>query len=426
MQSVTRSARQLGRGSILGARRPRAHAPGHRASILHAAPETTLTHGLFDAHLHIIDPGFPLVPNAGYLPEPFTCADYLARVAHLGLAGGAIVSGSFQAFDQTYLLDALARLGPAFVGVTQLPADIDDEALVRLDAAGVRAVRFNLRRGGSAGLEHLESMAFRVHARVGWHVELYVDSRDLVELGPRLLRLPAVSIDHLGLSAQGLDDLCRLAERGVRVKATGFGRVDFDVVEAIRRLHRANPSALMFGTDLPSTRAPRPYCDSDMGQLIEALGETEAQGALWRNALDFYRPRARVPVSLAEQGAPQFASLPRDEAHPGTARDAMNILLWCDDLMTRTRVESAWKAAGATVLRKNSSEAPGIIVIDLTARDALAHIARLREARPDAEIIAFGPHFDREAFRAAKEAGASELCARGTIVERVTRRLRTP
>ena len=35
--------------------------------------------------------------------------------------GGAVVSGSFQGFDQSYLLDALDQLGPSFVGVTQLP-----------------------------------------------------------------------------------------------------------------------------------------------------------------------------------------------------------------------------------------------------------------------------------------------------------------
>ena len=69
---------------------------------------------LFDAHLHVIDPRFPLVPNQGWLPEPFTVEDYLARVAGLGLVGGAVVSGSFQGFDQSYLREALRRLGPGF------------------------------------------------------------------------------------------------------------------------------------------------------------------------------------------------------------------------------------------------------------------------------------------------------------------------
>lgn len=80
-----------------------------------------MTRALFDTHLHIIDPAHPLVENNGYLPAPFTASDYLERTRDLGVAGGAVVSGSFQAFDQGYLVDALQTLGPSFVGVTQIP-----------------------------------------------------------------------------------------------------------------------------------------------------------------------------------------------------------------------------------------------------------------------------------------------------------------
>ena len=57
---------------------------------------------VFDAHLHIIDPRFPLVASQGYVPEPFTVEDYRTRTAGLGITGGAVVSGSFQGFDQSY------------------------------------------------------------------------------------------------------------------------------------------------------------------------------------------------------------------------------------------------------------------------------------------------------------------------------------
>ena len=102
---------------------------------------------IFDAHFHVIDMRFPLVPNQGFLPPPFTVDDYRERVAGLGVTGGAVVSGSFQAFDQTYLVDALQRLGDGFVGVANLPDDITDEEILALDAAGVRACRANLHRG---------------------------------------------------------------------------------------------------------------------------------------------------------------------------------------------------------------------------------------------------------------------------------------
>lgn len=55
---------------------------------------------LFDSHFHIIDKRFPLTPNNGYLPDDLVCDEYLAQMAQYDLRGGAIVSGSFQAFDR--------------------------------------------------------------------------------------------------------------------------------------------------------------------------------------------------------------------------------------------------------------------------------------------------------------------------------------
>ncbi len=244
---------------------------------------------IFDAHFHIIDPRFPLVPNRGYLPDRYTVSDYRERLADYELRGGAVISGSFQAFDQDYLVDALSRLGPGYVGVTQLPASVSDEELLELDGIGVRAVRFNVKRGGSERIDRLDSMARRIHELLGWHVELYVDAVELDDLFDILVALPAVSIDHLGLSSAGLPTLLALAERGVRVKASGFGRADFDVAAALRDLHAANPATLMFGTDLPSTRAAKPYSDRHVQILIEALGEAAAGQVLCGNAMDFYR-----------------------------------------------------------------------------------------------------------------------------------------
>ncbi len=245
---------------------------------------------LFDAHLHIIDPGFPLTENNGFLPQPFTCHDYMTRMAVSHVIGGAVVSGSFQGFDQSYLLHALQALGSGFVGVTQVPASTTDDDILELHAAGVRAVRFNLKRGGSEDIAHLDSLSRRVFELVGWHTELYVDSRDLVDMLPTISKLPAISIDHLGLSAAGLPHLLRLAEGGAKVKATGFGRVDFDVATALRQLYAANPECLMFGTDLPSTRAPRAYQDDDLNLIMATFDEAAANRILFANALALYRP----------------------------------------------------------------------------------------------------------------------------------------
>ena len=245
----------------------------------------------FDCHFHIIDKNFPVVPNQGFMPDAFTSEDYLDRLKAVDLCGGAVVSGSFQDFDKSYLFHALKVLGPSFVGVTQVAQTVSDQELQELNGAGVRAVRFNVKRGGSEEVLHLESMAQRVHKLVGWHTELYVDSTELADLFDTLVALPAVSIDHLGLSKAGFPTLLKLAEKGVRVKATGFGRVDFDVRSALTDLYSANPRALMFGTDLPSTRAPRPYRDDDYTLVLETLGEEKAANVFYKNAIEFYRPK---------------------------------------------------------------------------------------------------------------------------------------
>lgn len=247
---------------------------------------------VFDTHFHIIDFRFPVTENQGFMPPSFPVEDYRRRTEGLGIAAGVVVSGSFQNFDTSFMRDALARFGPTFVGVVQIPADTCDEDILALDAIGVRGVRFNMVRGGSAGIGDLDRVARRVHELARWHVELYADAKDLAPVADRIACLPAVSIAHLGLSEEGLPTLLRLAERGMHVKATGFGRATLDVPNAIRALAKANPDALMFGTDLPSQRARRPFEPNDIAILHDNIDPALERKVFWENAVAFYRPRA--------------------------------------------------------------------------------------------------------------------------------------
>ena len=230
---------------------------------------------VFDAHFHIIDPRFPLVPNQGYVPEPFTVGDYRAATAGMDVVGGAVVAGAFQGVGQDWLVDALERLGPGFVGVAQLDPGTSDEEILALDASGVRAVRFNLHRGGALDAE----LALRVHELAGWHTEVYADGRTLAAHEDRLRGLPRLSVDHLGFDSDALPVLQRL---GAHVKATGFGRAELDVEATLRAL---DPAKLLFGTDLPGTRARRPFDPADL-----ELVATVAPQATADNARAFYCP----------------------------------------------------------------------------------------------------------------------------------------
>ncbi|WP_433669077.1 amidohydrolase family protein [Nocardia sp. CA-136227] len=280
---------------------------------------------MFDAHLHIFDPRFPLVENEGYLPDPYTIADYRKRMSRFDIDGGAVVSGSFQGTDQSYLLAALAELGEGWVGVTNLHVDASDAEILALSKAGVRAIRFNLKRAGG-DIVGLTMLALRAYELAGWHVELYIDGSMLGSLEPVITKLPKLSIDHLGMSDDCLPYLLNLVDRGAKVKASGFGRVAMNVGSALRKIHTVNPEALMFGTDLPGTRAGRPFRDADISLLADSVG-SDLHEVLEDNARAFYGLPAKVrdfedPAANRSTGEPPTLRLPRSELpgpqHPAT------------------------------------------------------------------------------------------------------------
>jgi Amidohydrolase len=180
-----------------------------------------------------------------------------------------VVAGSFQGVEQDWLLDALERLGPAYVGVAALPGDVSDEQVLALDAAGVRGVRFNLHRGGLLDVD----LALRVHELAGWHAEVYASNLPAHEA--RLRELPRLVVDHLGMNPEGLAAAVRL---GAMVKATP--RFDGD-------LRAVAPDRLLFGTDLPGTRARRRFAPADVERVAAVV-----PAALADNARAWYRPRA--------------------------------------------------------------------------------------------------------------------------------------
>jgi predicted TIM-barrel fold metal-dependent hydrolase len=212
-------------------------------------------------------------------------------VAGFDAVGGVVVSGSFQGTDQEYLRSTLEELGPRYVGVTMLPPDVPDAELKRLDAAGVRGLRLNLvRRVHTGDLTDHFDLARRARSLVGWHVELYVRSADLPSLSELLPPADMIAFDHLGLTTAGLPTLLALASEGARVKATGFSRGDLVVESALLAVHRANPAALMAGTDLPGTRAPRAVTAADLELLRQLFSPEDLRRITYHNAVELYRP----------------------------------------------------------------------------------------------------------------------------------------
>lgn len=249
---------------------------------------------IFDSHFHIIDPKFELVENNGFVPAYYTVSDYLEELKAVGLEaiGGAVVSGSFQGFDQTYFEEALEQLGDNFVGVTQLPFETTDEELARLHQVGIRGVRFNLYRGFDASLEQIEELSLRCYELFGWKTEFYVNLAATSDaLKDLILRLPATSIDHIGMTSVPYEKLREYMKNGVPIRLTGFGRVEYsreELSELIRVLYEMNPDGLIFGTDLPSTRAAYRFSREDIELIQEVLNEEECQKVFWKNGYEWY------------------------------------------------------------------------------------------------------------------------------------------
>jgi len=245
---------------------------------------------IFDSHLHIIDPRYPIIANQGYTPPAYTLDQYLRDARPLGVTAGAIVSGSFHGNDQSYLRALLPQLGPRWVGVTQIGPNTPDEEIASLASIGVRATRFNVYRGRVDSVDEIMSLAQRVHSIGKWHAEMYADAAALRPHVAKLSKLPQLVIDHMGMTEAGLPVILDLVDAGARIKATGFGRVMMDVPKVLEAIAKRNPNALMFGTDLPSTRAKRPFEPADITLLKKVLSPELARKALWSNAIETYKP----------------------------------------------------------------------------------------------------------------------------------------
>jgi predicted TIM-barrel fold metal-dependent hydrolase len=181
-------------------------------------------------------------------------------------------------------------MGPRWVGITQVPQDVPDAEIASLASIGVRGLRFNIYRGRIDSVDDIVSLATRAHAVGKWHAEIYADSAALKPHVAKLSKLPQIVIDHMGMTEQGLPVILDLVDAGAKIKVTGFGRVSMNVPKALELIAARNSNALMFGTDLPSTRAKRPFEAEDITLIKSVLGPVNSQKTLWANAIGLYKP----------------------------------------------------------------------------------------------------------------------------------------
>ena len=241
--------------------------------------------GACDCHCHVFGPAarFPYAEPRSYTPDDAPFPAYIALLDRLGMDRGVLVQPSAYGRDNGAMLDALARAPDRLRGVAVGGGELTRETLAAWHAAGIRGLRANeFRRDGKpyyqngVGLTELMPLMPAL-ADLGWHLQLWIDARDLPDMAAALARVPVpVVVDHMGRMEHhhgtqhpGFQALKRgVGEGRLWAKVSGtyrLGATPRDYLEA-KPFHdalvAANPANLVWGSDWPHPRPEGPVPDA--------------------------------------------------------------------------------------------------------------------------------------------------------------------
>lgn len=234
-----------------------------------AKPRMSAPPGACDCHIHVYDARFPATGAGGAILERATAGEYRRFQARIGTTRAVIVQPRTNGTDNAVTLDAIAQLGRANAkGVAVLRDDATDAEIARLDAGGVRGLRFSLHepQHGVTTFAMIEPLARRIADR-GWHAQLHLTGDQLAANAALVERLPCrVVIDHL--ARLGVPDgrkhpayalVRRLLDAGrTWIKVSGpyldsrmGGPAWADIEPLARDLIAAAPERMLWGSDWP-------------------------------------------------------------------------------------------------------------------------------------------------------------------------------
>jgi predicted TIM-barrel fold metal-dependent hydrolase len=248
-------------------------------------PSLSIPDHACDCHMHIYDSRFPAAPGAKLRPADATVAMYRLLQRRLGTTRNVVVTPSTYGTDNSCLLDALAQFGPGARGIAVADTSISDEALKRLNEAGVRGLRFNLAVGAVTTVDMIEPLARRIEP-LGWHVQVNMPLEELERHRAMLQRLPVpVVFDHFGRIPLPAGDkhpafalISELMQQGrAYIKLSGAylaskaGAPAYaDVTPLARALINAAPDQVLWGSDWPH---PTESAKPDDAALLSLLAQ---------------------------------------------------------------------------------------------------------------------------------------------------------
>ena len=252
------------------------------------APRLQAPAGACDCHIHVLDPRFPVRPDAPFPPPAATIDAYRAVQRRLGLDRVVIVQSLLYGADNRCMVDALEALGANARGIAVVNADVTDTELRQLSAAGVRAIRFLMVPGGTLPWDSVLEVAAHVH-EFGWHLNVQMDGRELPDRAALLRSLPGqLILDHVGMfmapvlpEHAGFRVLLDLLDSGrvwVKLSAPYAGGKTgpppyHEVGVLARRLVAAAPQRMLWGSDWPHvfTTSVRKQAAEDDAMLLDLL-----------------------------------------------------------------------------------------------------------------------------------------------------------
>ena len=222
---------------------------------------------IIDAHAHIIDPAkFPLTDGPGYKPLPHetgTSEEFCAVLDAHGVTHGLLVQPSGYGYDNSALLDAMARHPGRFKAIAVVDPETPERKLAGFARQGVVGVRFNLLSHRADALEGPRAESFLARLKeLDWFAQVFADDAQWQAVVPVLRRSGIkVLVDHFG----------------VRDPAAGLSQPGFAAVLALGREGRAT---VKLSAPFRLSSRPEDFADLDpfADALITAFG---VEGCVW-------------------------------------------------------------------------------------------------------------------------------------------------
>ncbi len=248
-----------------------------------------------DAHCHIFGPGnrFPYSLDRTYTPPDSGLENFQQLQQRLGLSRAVFVQASCHGTDNSAMVDALQRGKGKYAGVAMIDESFTDAQITALHDAGVRGTRFNFvaHLGGAPELPVYWRIVERV-AKLGWHIVLHFDAKDLASYAGLLDAMPtSYVIDHMARvdAKKGLDQepfqqlLAVMTDERAWVKISGAERLTADgpppyddVTPFAQALIAAAPDRVLWGTDWPHPNVRHMPDDGDLLDHLASFAPDEA------------------------------------------------------------------------------------------------------------------------------------------------------